>query len=465
MKSRILSSLLLASTFAGACAPNAVMPEASVKPKNIIFMVGDGMGYSQVKAYRYYANNPDTAIIDPLPFDRYHSASVATEAITMNCAEDDESNCERDPYGITDSASSATAYSTGEDTLVGRLGVSLEGEQQVYITERARRQGIAVGIVSTSQVTHATPAAFYAHVKDRSEGATIADQLFDKQWKGMPLPQVILGGGSAVLTREDRDITAEFQAKGYSLVSNRDELAENTADLLLGLFAPIAMPRAWDRPDSMPTLADMTTAAIKVLEQNADGFFLMVEGSQIDWAGHSNDIVGIISEMQDFSTAIEAALGYAERQGNTLVVITADHETGGLGMGRDDQYFWNPRPLRGLKLTPAKITEEFLAGSEPLSVVAARHLPFELTKDEQQKLDEAKQETPPYPEYGMDGTQAYTLLSLLFDKRTQTGWTSLGHTGVDVPLYAAGPGSERFRGVLQNETVGQLLQELLLSDK
>lgn len=461
MFSKILLSLL-ASTFLSACAPAAIKSEASIKPKNVIFMVGDGMGYSQVKAYRYYANNPDTPVIDPLPFDRYHSASVATEAVTMNCAEDDETNCVLDPYGITDSASSASAYATGKDTLVGRLGVGLDGERQENITERARRQGIAVGIVSTSQVTHATPAAFYAHVKDRSESATIADQLFDNQWQGMPLPQVILGGGTDLLQREDRNITAEFIAKGYSLVSNRDELAENTASHVLGLFAPVAMPRAWDRPDGMPSLADMTAAAIKALEQNADGFFLMVEGSQIDWVGHSNDIVGTISEMEDFSAAVASALEYAERRGNTLVVVTADHETGGLSMGRDDLYFWNPRPMRGLKLTPAGITEEFLAGDGSLSVVAARHLPFELTDDELQELDEARQETPPYPEYGVDGTHAYTLLSLLFDKRTQTGWTSMGHTGVDVPLYATGPGSERFRGVLQNETVGQLLQELLL---
>lgn len=483
MTNRILLALLLASSFLVSCAPESEVPEAgrpeaespeaespeageipeaSVRPKNIIFMIGDGMGHSQVKAYRYYANDPATEVIDPLPLDAYLTGAVATEAIAMDCAEDDATQCVLNPYGITDSASSASAYSTGKDTLVGRLGVSLEGERQESISEQARRQGIAIGIVSTSQVTHATPAAFYAHAKNRDENDTIADQLFDNQWEGMPLPQVILGGGTAVLKREDRDITAEFQAKGYSLVSNREELASNGSGLVLGLFAPIAMPRAWDRPDSMPTLADMTTAAIKVLEQDEEGFFLMVEGSQIDWASHSNDVAGVISEMQDFSAAIETAIAYAEQQGNTLVVVTADHETGGLSLGRDDQYFWNPRPIRGLKKTPAGITEEFLAGDEPLSVVAARHLPFELTEEERKALDEAKQETPPYPEYGVDGTQAYTLLNLLFDKRTQTEWGSMGHTGVDVPLYAIGPGSERFRGVLENEVVGQLLHELLL---
>jgi alkaline phosphatase len=280
----------------------------------------------------------------------------------------------------------------------------------------------------------------------------------------MPLPQVILGGGTQLLQREDRDITADFAAAGYTLVSDKDALNQLEGGKILGLFAPIGMPRAWDRPATMPSLADMTRAALKSLEQNTDGFFLLVEGSQIDWAAHSNDVVGVISEMQDFHHAIDVALEYAASHPDTLVVITADHETGGLSMGRDDEYFWNPRPMRGLKRTPAAITEEFLAGNEPLSVVAARHLPFKLTKEEAEQLDVARQETPPWPEYGVDGTQAYTLLSLLFDHRTRTAWTSMGHTGVDVPIYATGPGSEHFRGVIQNEVVGQKLQMLLLPD-
>lgn len=464
MPTRTLASLSAILICAAACAAAPANQQQASKPKNIILLVGDGMGYSQVKAYRYFADNPATEGIDALPFDRYLVGSVATEAITLNCAKEQPDKCVRDPYGITDSASSASAYATGQDTLVERIGISVDGQRQENISERARRRGIAVGVVSTSQVTHATPAAFYAHVSGRSETESIADQLFDNQYQGMPLPQVILGGGARYLQREDRDLVAEFAAKGYALASNRDELLQSKANLLLGLFAPIGLPRAWDRPATTPSLADMTTAAIRVLEQDPEGFFLMVEGSQIDWAAHSNDIVGVVSEMQDFSAAIEVALEYANGRNDTLVVVTADHETGGLSMGRDGEYLWNPRPLRGLKSTPAGITEEFLAGNEPLSAVAARHLPFKLTKQERKDLDVAKQEVPPYPTYGVDGTQAYTLLSLLFDHRTSSGWTTTGHTGVDVPLYAAGPGSKQFHGVIQNEVLGQILQSLLLSD-
>jgi alkaline phosphatase len=459
-----IPGLLLAGLLGTACSHVEVIDARPVKPRNIILMVGDGMGYAHVKAYRYFADDPAVPGIASLSFEQYLVGSVATEAITLNCQEDDESQCVQDPYGITDSASSASAYATGLDTLVGRLGMSVDNLRQENISEKARRQGIAVGIVSTSQVTHATPAAFYAHVGDRSEGNGIADQLFDNQWQGQPLPQVILGGGLQMLQREDRDITADFVAAGYTLVTDKSALQQASSTRLLGLFAPIGLPRAWDRPATTPSLADMTGAALKSLEQNAQGFFLMVEGSQIDWAAHSNDVVGVVSEMQDFHAAIDVALAYAAGRTDTLVVITADHETGGLSMGRDDEYFWNPRPMQNLKRTPAAITEEFLAGDQPLSVVAAPHLPFALTEEEREKLDVAKVETPPYPEYGVDGTQAYTLLSLLFDHHTQTAWTSMGHTGVDVPVYATGPGSEKLHGVIQNEVLGQLLQSLLLSE-
>jgi len=460
----LVAGLVLASLLAASCSHVEVVDARPLKPRNIILMVGDGMGYAHVKAYRYFADNPDAAGIQPLSFERYLVGSVATEAITLNCAEDDGTKCVQDPYGITDSASSASAYATGQDTLVGRLGISVDNLSQENISEKARRQDIAVGIVSTSQVTHATPAAFYAHVGDRSENKGIADQLFDNQWQGLPLPQVILGGGLQLLRREDRDITADFVAAGYTLVTDKPALQQAHSTRLLGLFAPIGLPRAWDRSATTPSLAEMTGAALKSLEQNPNGFFLMVEGSQIDWAAHSNDVVGVVSEMQDFHAAIDVALAYAAEHTDTLVVITADHETGGLSMGRDDEYFWNPRPMHNLRRTPAGITEEFLASDQPLSVIAAPHLPFQLTDEERAQLDAAKVETPPWPEYGVDGTQAYTLLSLLFDHRTQTAWTTLGHTGVDVPLYATGPGSEKFHGVIQNEVVGQLLQSLLLPE-
>jgi len=440
----------------------ATAPAKTDKPKNVILMIGDGMGFAQVKAYRYYADNPSTPLIEPLPFDAYLVGAVATDSIFVNCGEGGAPPCVRDPYGITDSASAATTYATGQDTLIGRLSLSPTGEIQESIIEMARRHGKSAGLVATSQITHATPAAFAVHVKDRGQYSDIADQLFDNQWDDAPLCAVLLGGGTADLQRKDRDLVAEFTQAGYTYVSNRDELLRADSPHLLGLFAPWGLARAWDRGANVPSLADMTRAAIKALEKNPQGFFVMIEGSQIDWAAHADDVAGIVSEMEDFSTATEVALEFAAERGDTLVVITADHETGGMSLGRDDIYHWDPRPLRGMKKTPAAMTEEYLAGSESLSQVVARSVPFTLTADEQTRLDNYPREVPSDPAYGMDGIGAYMGINEMMSKRTVTGWTTLGHTGVDVPLYAVGPGSENFRGLLQNEELGQRLQAALL---
>jgi alkaline phosphatase len=439
-----------------------VAAATSVKPKNLILMIGDGMGFAQVKAYRYYADNPSTPLIEPLPFDQYLVGAVVTDSIFNDCGADGKSRCVRNPYGITDSASSANTYATGQDTVIGRLGLSEAGEVQASISEIARRQGRSVGMVVTSQITHATPAAFVSHVKDRGQYSDIADQLFDNQWDKTPLASVLLGGGTADLKRKDRDLVAEFTQAGYTHVSNRDELLQADASKLLGLFAPWGLARAWDRNSSVPSLSDMTHAALKALKKNPQGFFLMVEGSQIDWAAHADDVAGVISEMEDFSAAVEVALEFAAQQGDTLVVITADHETGGMSLGRDDIYHWDPRPLRGMKRTPAAMTEEYLAGDKPLSNVVARSVPFTLTAEEKTRLDSYPREAPVHPAYGMDGLAAYMGINEMMSKRTVTGWSTHEHTGVDVPLYAVGPGSERFRAVMQNEEVGRQLQAALL---
>lgn len=453
---------LLALLLIPLCISCVVTATPAARPRSVILLIGDGMGFAQIKAYRYYADDPSTPSIDPLPFDRYLAGTVATESIAFDCTEDDPATCVQEPYGITDSAAAASAFATGQDTQLDHLGLSPSGENQPDIAEMARRQGKSVGLAVTSQITHATPAAFVTHVESRYESAAIADQLFDNQWNHQPLSAVLLGGGTADMQRVDRNLAAEFGQAGYALVSNRDELMQTDSQHILGLFAPWGLARAWDRDVSVPSLADMTRAALKALARNPDGFFLMVEGSQIDWAAHANDVAGVISEMADFTAAAQVALEFATEQGDTLVVITADHETGGMSLGRDDIYRWNPRPLRGLRRTPAAMTEEFLTGSEPLSRVVSRSISFTLTTQEQASLDAFEREVPADPAYGVDEVQAYRGINQLLSQRTLTGWSTTGHTGVDVPLYAVGPGSENFHGVMQNEEVGQLLQAVFL---
>src|SRR5699024_851013 len=138
-----------------------------------------------------------------------------------------------------------------------------------------------------------------------------------------PKIDVILGGGISYFEREDRNLAQEFQDAGYSYVTTKEELLNDENDQLLGLFAPVGLAYTLDRPEEQPSLADMTDAALNRLNKNKDGFFLMVEGSQIDWAGHDNDIVGAMGEMEDFEQAFERVIEFAEQDGQTLVITTA----------------------------------------------------------------------------------------------------------------------------------------------
>lgn len=358
-------------------------------PRNLILLIGDGMGPAQVKAYRMYADDPSTEVIDPLAIDPLMVGSVATDSIQLECGDGQTTDCARVPFATTDSASSATAYATGRDTLVGRISMDLAGADMQTLLEKAKMRGKGTGMVVTSEVTHATPAAFAAHVAHRDQKVDIADQYFDRKWSGEPMIDVLLGGGVDGLQRPDRDLVAEFSQAGYQIAFDRQQLFAMDGNRLLGLFAPEGLPRAWDRPGSTPSLAEMTNIALTTLNRNPAGFFLLIEGSQIDWAAHRNSVPGVISEMEEFMAAIRLVLDFARGQKDTLVIVTADHETGGMTLGRDDIYRWNPKPLHGVTRTPKNMAADFLESDRSLSSIVSASVNFELTEVERWSLDAA----------------------------------------------------------------------------
>ena len=378
-------ALLVIAAISTACTKQ--QPAGPERPRNVIFLLGDGMGYAQVKAYRMFADDPATELIDPLPFDAYQVGSVSTDSIRLDCGAADGADCLRDPYGFTDSASAATAYATGHDTVVGHLAVDSSGNAIATIFEAAREQGKATGLVATSQLTHASPAAFCSHVEDRAQAADIADQYLDNRWNDEPMVDVLLGGGLSHFRRADRDLVAEFQEEGYPVALTRDQMVARRGNRLLGLFAGEGLPRSLDRGPATPSLAEMTGAALRRLERDPDGFLLFVEGSQVDWAGHDNSIIGIVTEMADFVEAARVIFDFARRDGRTLVVITADHETGGLALGRDGIYRWDPRPLRGVTATPAAMAAEFVTSGASLAEIVTERSGLELGGAERGRLE------------------------------------------------------------------------------
>lgn len=274
------------------------------RPVNLIIFIGDGMGVDQV--YASMTRSGFTMTFPAFPVTGFSITSSANRY-------------------ITDSAAGATSIATGEKTNNGMIATSPDGRELTTVMEMAKSKGMSAGVIATSQITHATPAGFIAHEGARSDYFDIAKDFL----KGTA--DVFIGGGKDhfVNRKDSANLTAELKKMGYDVVFNMGDLRKSSSKKIAGLMADVAMPSiAAGRDTSF--LADATFKAIEVLSGNPKGFILMVEGSQIDWAGHDNNLEGIINETLDMDRAVRVAYEFAKKSGNTLIVVTADHETGGM---------------------------------------------------------------------------------------------------------------------------------------
>lgn len=354
--------------------PKDEQDTTSAHARAIILFIGDGMGAEQRKAARWLSvGSSGQLAMDQLPIQGWSQTASANNL-------------------ITDSAAGATAIATGQKTDNGKIAVDPVGVPLTTILEWALTRGWAAGLVTTTQISHATPAAFAAHVPDRNLMNEIALQLFDS---GV---QVLLGGGEDEFLpagqpgcypedgerTDGRNLISEAVAAGTTYVCDQpgfETVIPSTTTRLLGLFADEGMPRP-----HTPTLADMADTAIQILSEDPEGFFLMVEGGQIDWAAHLNDAVNVMGDVLALDVALQIALDYQAIHPDTLVIITADHETG--GMSAD--------------LSPTGDPEE----DGPF------HMP--------------------------DSTPFYV------------NWTSIDHTAADVPVSSIGPWSGPLANTLDN---------------
>ena len=420
-----ISALVLLPLFASA---NIDIHEAPSRPKNMIIMVGDGMGPAYTSAYRYYQNNPDTEEIEQTVFDRLLVGMASTYPA-------------RQSGYVTDSAASATALATGVKSFNGAISVDVNKRPLTSIMQIAKARGMAIGVAVTSQVNHATPAAFLAHNESRRNYDEIAQSYLSSD------ADVILGGGQKYFSE---DLLTQFKAKGYQHIDDFSQLENLNQGKVLGLFADVQLPWVIDQQDSTQ-LSLLTQKALDLLSQNDKGFVLLVEGSLIDWAGHNNDIATAMSEMHGFANAIEVVEQFVRANPDTLMVVTADHNTGGLSIGANGEYAWDTALLQGIKASPASIAEQAIA-IDNWQTQLKQTLGFEVNKDELQRLSNAR----------MQGKAAFeTSLKQVIDSRSFTGWTTSGHTGGDVQVFAAGPAADLFKGNQDNTDIAEKMMSLL----
>ena len=287
---KILLLLLIASA---VCAET---------PKNIILFIGDGMGPAQVTAAK--------VIKGTLEMERCPVTGLMTTWAADKL--------------ITDSAAAATAMATGVKTKNGMISIGPDGNRLKTVLERAEEKGKTTGLVATCAVTHATPAGFATHVPNRNQHEEIARQLTESD------VDVLFGGGLKHFRPDlGPDHLPKLREKMTVATNTAEFRALGTPKKAAALLYPVHPPLAAER--EIP-LTELTTKAIEILSQDEDGFFLMVEGSQIDWMGHDNNGTDLVAEVVDFDDVIKVGLDFAESDGDTLVIITADHETGAFAL-------------------------------------------------------------------------------------------------------------------------------------
>jgi alkaline phosphatase len=320
--------------------------------KNIIFLIGDGMGYGQIgllNAYAKYATHSRYP-------QRKTELEKAIASSTLGIVYHEAANTL-----VTDSAASATQIASGIATNVEMIGVDTQGNPVTTILEIAQKKGKATGLVSDTRITHATPAALAAHQTHRSKENEIAVDLLNAQvdimlsaglrhWLPQQANEInsvtyqqlqsLIGNEVEIITKrqDERNLLAEARQKGYDLVFNKTQLAQTQGKKILGLFAPFEMPNALeeqrDKDNShrkIPTLKEMTIKAVETLSKNEQGFFLMIESGQIDWASHSHDAGWLLHEMLKLDDIVGYLTQWMQGREDTLLFITADHDTGGFG--------------------------------------------------------------------------------------------------------------------------------------
>ncbi len=425
--------------------------KSSGKIKNIIMMIPDGQSVTDTTLARWYKGGEALAV------DELACGLVRTYSSDAP---------------IADSAPSGTAYATGHKSHTGFVGVlpdentmpgmsALPDEDKrrpvASILEAAQLIGKSTGLVATSEIMHATPADFSAHDPSRKNYDSLSEQEVYQDI------DVVLGAGEYYLTEDGRkdgeNLVNALKEMGYAYITTPEEMRNTTSKKIWGMFAPKDLSYEMDRnPEQQPSLAEMTQKAIDTLSQNENGFFLLVEGSKVDWASHANDPVGIISDTIAYDDAVKVAVDFAKKDGNTVVISVTDHGNGGITIGNkatDNNYDKQKLsafidPLKKASRTGEGVEKLFNADKSNVTEVMAEY--YGITDLTAEEIEEIKNTEA--------GKMNYTVGPMI-SKRANIGWTTNGHTGEDVPLYIYAPDNcKKLSGVVENTAVADYMAEL-----
>lgn len=464
MKKRniLLAAALLAAT------------SASAEIKYVFLMIGDGMGVNQVFATERYLGSLQ--------------GGHGREALTMTSFPNvGLSHTYSLSNGITDSAAGGSALSSLHKTANGVIAMDSTGTVAYEtIAEMAHKQGKAVGVITSVSIDHATPAVFYAHVPSRNMYYEIGEQLAKSDFDFFAGAWFLNPTGKK---NDRRDLLEVVKENGYTVVQGLAKGPEG----LLGYDKVIltqtdarekatsgSLPYAIDRDDSDLTLPQLTDAAVRFLENKGkdNGFFLMVEGGAIDWACHGNDGATAIQEVKDFDNSIKIAYDFFHRHPTeTLIVVTADHETGGLALGNSD-YTTQFRELASQQCSQAALSsiilKEINEKKKKFSMSDMKRIlrenlgfydTFKLSASQEKALEEAYRKTMAGKagkvknEYYDDELIASTAIGIV-NRNSKVGWTTGAHSSAAVPVFSIGIGSELLRGVMQNNEISQRIAKI-----
>lgn len=433
--------------------------------KNVIVMIPDGCDETVQTVARWYKG-------EDLAVDQMQPGTVKVHMANSI---------------IPGSAAAATSFATGHKTTVRFLGVGPRTEDLLTgmeptaapyapvasVIEAAQRAGKATGIISTSRVTHATPAAFGVHIHDRGLDNDIMEHLVYNNI------DVVFGGGARHLIPAGDTYTTSFGAswsgkrtdeenlmdvlrqRGYQFIDSKDQLESVSAGKVWGLFDDSHMQPDMDRQyfaPHEPSLAEMVDKAIEILSQDPDGFLLMVEGSQVDWAGHNNDPIYMVTDFLAFDDAVKVATDFAEDDDETVIMAYPDHNTGGMKIGHYNTAMGYTgtkiedlvEPLKGMKMSANGVVAMMTDSTdEALKTSVLENWSIELSAADIDEINQLK------PSVGL----SYALAHVISKNHTVIGWTTHGHNGETVPLWMTGAPAPR--GLIDNTELATIAAETI----